>query len=151
MRLVVAYKMSRRLHEGAVDKAGKPYYLHPRRVHRLVSAEARVVALLHDVLEDTDVTLEHLRSEGLTLTEEVSLDLVTRTKAIRYKEYIRRIAESGDIVAMEVKIADLLDHLAPAYSFSGKDYAGLCLKYRESLGVVMPAYLSLLGKLGRVV
>ena len=54
--------LSARAHEGQVDKGGNPYILHPLRVMMNCEGEAeRICALLHDVVEDTDITLEELK------------------------------------------------------------------------------------------
>lgn len=60
-----AIAIAARAHEGQVDKAGMPYILHPLRVMLAVrTPEERIVAVLHDVLEDTAVSIEDLRAEG---------------------------------------------------------------------------------------
>ena len=64
-----AIEIAARAHAGAVDKGGAPYILHPLRVMLAqASDEARIVAVLHDVVEDCDVTIDDLRVEGFTQT-----------------------------------------------------------------------------------
>ena len=60
-----AIEIAARAHAGQVDKAGQPYILHPIRVMLRMGSEAeRITGVLHDVIEDSDVTLEDLRDEG---------------------------------------------------------------------------------------
>lgn len=96
-------------YRGYGPRANTPYILHPLRVAFAVSERARVVALLHDVLEDTNVPLP----EWVTDEERVALFTLTRGKDEEtYAEYIARIVGSGSEIAREVKIADLRDNLA---------------------------------------
>jgi (p)ppGpp synthase/HD superfamily hydrolase len=112
-------ELSRKAHEGQVDKSGRPYYLHPLRVAmRLASCTGaeRQAALLHDVVEDTAVTLEDLR--GLGYSEEVLqlVDLLTRRMALHesHNEYIDRLVRSSSVRALRVKLADVYDNMSPA-------------------------------------
>ena len=98
-----------------VDKAGADYIYHPLKVAELCNdPKEKVVALLHDVLEDTYVTEEELRETGFE--EEIidAIKLVTHKKDLsiaddeeEYKTYIRKLKESGNQTAINVKIADL--------------------------------------------
>jgi hypothetical protein len=88
--------------------------LHMIRVAEKVSDEAKVVALLHDVVEDGYVTLFDLWNRGVFLGQIWALELLTRPKYLTYKEYIQRICDAQDWsgkVAREVKQADLEDNL----------------------------------------
>ena len=65
-QLELAIELATRFHEGQVDKCGEPYILHPLRVMMTVQGEqARVVAVLHDVLEDTEATAQGLVDSGI--------------------------------------------------------------------------------------
>jgi (p)ppGpp synthase/HD superfamily hydrolase len=111
-------------HDGQLDKAGSPYINHPRRVMaRLLlrwpdaPIDELHAALLHDVVEDAgaEFTIERLRAEGYTETVISILQLVTRdADRDTYSSFIERIATSGNIGAMRVKLADLADNLDPA-------------------------------------
>jgi (p)ppGpp synthase/HD superfamily hydrolase len=112
-------EIMRKAHEGQVDKSGRPYYLHPLRVAmRLAQCtpEERHAALLHDVVEDTLLELDHLRAMGYN--EEILhlVDLLTRRKPAgeTHNQYIGRIVESRNPKALRVKLADLLDNMSPA-------------------------------------
>lgn len=100
-------------HAGQVDKAGQPYVLHPLRVMLGVTdPTARVVAVLHDVVEDTDVTLDDLRRGGFPPDVVDAVDLVTRRDDESYEQFIERLAP--DPIARAVKLADLADNMDPA-------------------------------------
>ena len=101
-------------HAGQTDKQGQPKMLHPLRVMLTVPPEARVVALLHDVMEDAPYArpLESINMD-LAEGEREALELLTRDKAEDYTTYIERIAQSGNRLARLVKCADLVDNLRP--------------------------------------
>lgn len=102
-------------HRGQVEEStGDPYIEHVRRVVRLVKTpDERIVAWLHDVLEDSDITLIDLHQCGIRYEWLGSVVILTRAKSEGYLEYIRRIVDRGDPVARAVKLADLRDHLRP--------------------------------------
>ena len=85
-------------------------YTHSTEVAARVEGKAKVVALLHDIIEDTPATIEDIEFMfGIRIAEAV--DLLTRKKEDTYFDYIHKIATSGDKLAIEVKLADLADHL----------------------------------------
>ena len=93
-------------HDGQTDKSGKPYILHPIEVALSLYKESdKIVALLHDVLEDTDATVEDLVSIGLYDCEIDAVKLLTKPHKEDYIHYVRRVAESP--IARRVKMADL--------------------------------------------
>lgn len=97
-------------HQGQLDKANKPYIVHPIMVshsHYIVSETSKIVTILHDTMEDCEVTREELIELGLTSRMVGLIELLTRKKGERYFEYIDRIANSGDSTAICVKLADL--------------------------------------------
>lgn len=98
-------------HDGQVDKAGAPYILHPLRVMAAQTTnEARTVAVLHDVVEDTGVSLGELRDKA-HFSEPIlhALELVTRRPDDSYEDFVERCA--FDPIARAVKLADLEDNL----------------------------------------
>jgi (p)ppGpp synthase/HD superfamily hydrolase len=96
-------------HAGQKDRNGAAYVFHPLRVMmRCNSARAKLVALLHDTVEDTNVTYEQLAAEGFPREIIASVRLLTREDEMAYDDYITRIMD--DPVALEVKIADLEDN-----------------------------------------
>ena len=97
-------------HKGQLDKAGQPYIFHPIRLMMNVSDEqARIVALLHDVVEDSPVTMDQLRALGYSEEILAALDCVTRRATETYEEFIDRIAPNA--LARRVKLADLKDNM----------------------------------------
>lgn len=90
---------------------GEPFILHPLRVMlQLDSDDARIVAILHDVLEDTACSVVDLRRAGYSDSVIEAVDRLTRRDGEAYEKYIERIAD--DTLARQVKLADLRDNLA---------------------------------------
>ena len=138
-----AIAIAARVHEGQVDKAGQPYILHPLRVMlRLSSDEERIVAVLHDVVEDSDVTFEELAREGFSDRVLTALEGVTKRPEeggdAGYEAFVKQAAKNP--LARRVKIADLLDNmdLTRLSELSERDFRRLdrymkALRYLESL------------------
>ena len=104
-----ALQIAARAHEGQVDKHGQPYILHPLRVMSAVEGDdARIVAILHDVIEDTSVTADDLRREDFGEPILEALDRLTHRKGEPYAEYVIRC--KGHEIARRVKLADLEDN-----------------------------------------
>ncbi|MHA6787797.1 HD domain-containing protein [Pseudomonas sp. FP2300] len=96
-------------HEGQVDKGGSPYVLHPLKVMlRLAHDQERIVAVLHDVVEDTAVTLADLRNEGFSEAVVGAIDSLTKREGETYQAFIERAAR--DPIARRVKLADLAEN-----------------------------------------
>jgi (p)ppGpp synthase/HD superfamily hydrolase len=97
-------------HRGQLDRAGKPYILHPLRVmHNVETDEQRLVAILHDVVEDSPTTLDDLRRMGYSAAVVEAVDCLTRRDDETYEQFIERIAPNP--LARRVKLADLLDNM----------------------------------------
>lgn len=97
-------------HRGQRDRAGAPYVLHPLRMMFRVETDAeRMAAVLHDVVEDTDWTLDDLRAEGFPEEVVRAVDHLSRREGEGYEEFVRRAAAHP--VARRVKIADLEDNM----------------------------------------
>jgi (p)ppGpp synthase/HD superfamily hydrolase len=97
-------------HRGQTDLSGQSYILHPLRVMLAMSTEAeRAVGVLHDVVEDTEVTFEGLREAGMPEDVVAAVDCVTKRKGEAYDDYLDRIA--GNPIARRVKLADLEDNM----------------------------------------
>lgn len=97
-------------HRGQKDRAGAPYILHPLRMMFRVQTEAeRMAAVLHDVVEDTEWTLEALRERGFPEEVVDAVDHLTRREAESYDEFVTRAAAHP--VARRVKLADLEDNM----------------------------------------
>lgn len=97
-------------HAGQVDKVGQPYILHPLRVMFAVEGEtARMAGVLHDVVEDTDVTFDQLREMGYSEEVIEALDCLTRREDETYAEFVERARANP--IARQVKIADIEDNM----------------------------------------
>jgi (p)ppGpp synthase/HD superfamily hydrolase len=107
-RLDNAIILAVKAHSGQVDKVGLPVILHPLYVMLQMETESeRIVAVLHDVLEDTNINLSDIAGEiGLSEEEKVALIALTHLKNEPYADYIRRVKNSNEI-ARRVKIRDL--------------------------------------------
>src|SRR5262249_36104159 len=104
-----ALQIAAAAHAGQTDKEGLPYILHPLRVMLLVSdPDARIVAVLHDVVEDTDVTHDALREAGFSERVLAGVRCVTHARGESYADYVVRC--KTDPVARPVKLADLTDN-----------------------------------------
>ena len=109
MRIEKAIIIAAEAHAGQQDKAGAPYILHPLRLMLQAEGEdARVVAVLHDVIEDSDWTMADLLDEGLTGVQAAGLDAVTRRDGESYDQFIQRAG--ADPLGRAVKILDLQDN-----------------------------------------
>lgn len=99
-------------HENQKDLDGKDAFYHPLEVGlEGDSTQEMVVGFLHDVVEDSDFTFEDLESLGMPHEVTESLQLLTHGNDEPYEEYVRRIAESGNKVAIAVKLNDLKHNL----------------------------------------
>ena len=97
-------------HVGQVDKAGQPYILHPLRVMLQVSEPyERMVAALHDVVEDTEISLESLREQGFPKEVVEAVDALTKRDGETRMQAAKRAA--ANTIARMVKIADVSDNL----------------------------------------
>lgn len=99
-----------RYHKGQYDKAGQPYILHPlRMMFALEDVKLKTIALLHDLLEDTSITIDELRNHGFTEDVLEAVITLTKTPNEAYDDFIVRI--SNNALARQVKIADLKDNM----------------------------------------
>ena len=105
-----AIKLAKKYHEGQFDKGGHPYIEHPLRVMEGVeSIEEKVLAVLHDVLEDCDVSREQLIKEGIPEYLVEKLEILCKGKNEKYFDYIDRI--KADQLTINVKLSDLKDNM----------------------------------------
>ena len=97
-------------HSGQVDKAGHPYILHPLRVMLQVkTVDERIVAVLHDTIEDTSLTLEDLQQEGFSAVVVEAIQCLTKKPHEPYEQFIDRIKDNA--LARRVKQADIRDNM----------------------------------------
>lgn len=101
-----AMKLCFEAHKDQVDKNGIPYVFHPFHIaEQMTDENTTVVALLHDVIEDTEYTLNNLKDMGFPHEVCEALSYLTHDNTIPYIEYVRRIKKCR--IATVVKIADL--------------------------------------------
>ncbi|UYZ83921.1 GTP pyrophosphokinase [Entomomonas sp. E2T0] len=120
-------------HKGQTDKAGQPYILHPLRLmFSLEDDKSKIVALLHDVIEDTTITIEDLKNKGFPQDIIEAIEALTKQPNETYQEFIERV--SNNELAKTVKIADLKDNmnLTRLTELSNKDIERI-EKYHKSL------------------
>ena len=107
-----AMKLCFQAHKEQTDKAGLPYVFHPFHLAEQMDDEASViVALLHDVVEDTDYTVEDLRQMGFAPEVLEAISLMTHDPAVPYEEYL--IPIKANPIAHRVKLADLAHNSDP--------------------------------------
>ena len=134
-----AIEIANRAHTGQVDKGGEPYILHPLRVMMSLTNEVeRICAVLHDVIEDSKLTFEDLRSEGFSEEILSALDCLTKRHGESYNDFICRIISNE--TACRVKLADLSDNMNTARikNPSEKDQERL-IKYRDATNKILQA------------
>jgi (p)ppGpp synthase/HD superfamily hydrolase len=101
-----AVELAAKHHAGQRQRNGTPYLLHPLYVmQRVEGLPAKIVAVLHDVVEDTLLTLEDLRAEGFSSEVVEAVRLLTRLDNVSYEDYVHALAHNP--LARTVKLADL--------------------------------------------
>lgn len=109
----LAFQIAQKAHEGQVDKAGKPYIEHPLRLAATFSDETRqCIALLHDVVEDSDITPDDLRKAGIPEAVVEAVVALTHRPHEENDVYYQRIKQNP--LALAVKLADIEDDTNPA-------------------------------------
>ena len=121
-----AIEIAARAHAGQVDKAGAPYVFHPLRLMMAVSTlDQKMAAVLHDVVEDTDVTFDELRAEGFSIEVVEAIMALTKTDGEARLDAAQRAASNS--IARVVKLADVTDNMniGRIANPTEKDYARL--------------------------
>ena len=107
-QIEIALEIALRAHKGQRDLDGNPVILHPLTVALKGNNESEIVAgLLHDVVEDTDWTFDDLLQAGISAKVVDVLRMLTHSKDVPYLDYVRRIADSHNPIAINVKCNDL--------------------------------------------
>ena len=102
----MALKLCFEAHKEQIDKSGMPYVFHPFHLaEQMKTEETTIVALLHDLVEDTDYTIEDLINMGFDQAVTDAISLMTHADNVDYMDYVRMIKENP--IAKEVKLADL--------------------------------------------
>jgi guanosine-3',5'-bis(diphosphate) 3'-pyrophosphohydrolase len=129
-------------HEGQTDKIGEPYILHPLRVMMdCNSMVEKLVAILHDTVEDTDATLDDIRAlfvNNRTFADTVvdAVDAITKKKGQSYDDYLAVVKQNP--IALSVKLADIRDNMSPVrqYRLPMEKQIALKAKYLKALAVL---------------
>ena len=101
-----AYEIAKKAHLGQVNKAGEAYIKHPEKVASFVKTdEEKAVAYLHDVIEDTELTLENLYEYDFSKEVIEAVDIITKKRGEDYQSYLNSVKKNK--LARAVKLADL--------------------------------------------
>jgi GTP diphosphokinase / guanosine-3',5'-bis(diphosphate) 3'-diphosphatase len=104
--LCIAMDIAEDAHKGQVDKSGQPYITHPIAVSKMgKTIEEKLVGLLHDVVEDSEWTLNDLRKAGIPEVIVEGVDRMTRRPIESVKSYMNRVKETE--LSIKVKLNDL--------------------------------------------
>ncbi|WP_064199049.1 HD domain-containing protein [Brevibacillus brevis] len=120
-------------HSGQTDKGDNPYILHPLRIMlKMPTVKTMIAAVLHDVIEDTEVTTKQLRNEGFSEEIVEAVIALTRDDGETYMEFVRRAKQNP--IARLVKLGDLEDNsdLSRIPDPTEKDHERL-LRYKEAI------------------
>jgi len=140
--LDIAIQIASKAHEGGVDKSGLPYILHPLHLmnelkKKNMSMDHLIVAVLHDVVEDTYVTIQDLIDLDFKDDVRIAVSIMTHTKGVSYEDYIDLI--STNEIAKAVKLEDLKHNLdvirrvIPEYTITNeKKFMKRILKYTKA-------------------
>lgn len=129
-------KISFNAHKNQVDKSGMPYVFHPFHLAEQMDDEYSVcVALLHDVVEDTDITIEDLRVEGFPKEIINAIETMTHNDSVPYLDYVKIIKNNP--IARKVKLADL-KHNSDLSRLDKIDDKALerVEKYKKAIGIL---------------
>lgn len=107
-----AILIATKAHMNQKDKLGEPYIIHPLTVMLSLENESeRIVAILHDVIEDTNVTLDNLKEEGFSKEVLEAIDCITKRHGENYLDYLGKIKQNE--LALKVKLADINHNMNP--------------------------------------
>ena len=126
-----------------VDKGGLPYFNHLFKVYGGVSSyDEKIVALLHDIVEDTNITFDDLEKFGYDNNIIDALKVLTKNKVEYYPDYIDRIINSNNKIAVSVKLSDLKHNMdiTRIKNPTVNDYERISKRYE-------PAYIKIKNKL----
>jgi len=103
-------KIALKAHSGQTDKAGKAYILHPLRLMaKMPTDEEKAVALLHDVIEDSDFTEQDLLDAGIPNNVVTAVKTLSKKSGENYQQFIGRVLENK--LAAKIKKVDIEDNI----------------------------------------
>ena len=137
-----AIEIAAKVHNGQLDKGGNTYILHPLRIMQNFceseSESTKICAVLHDVVEDTDITLDDLRAEGFSEEIIIALDCLTKREGEKYDDFISRVLTNE--IACKVKNGDLADNMDLTRIPNPTEKDKECVKkYRKAADRIMDA------------
>ena len=131
----IALSIATAAHAGQVDRDGYPVILHPLTVGLMGHTdEEKMAGFLHDVVEDSDISFEDLIDRSIPRGVVNALRLLTHEKGTPYYDYVQKIIDSGNPIALQVKYNDLQHNYA-----RGKAYPDLQAKHGKALEMVKAA------------
>jgi (p)ppGpp synthase/HD superfamily hydrolase len=108
--LTLAIAIANQAHAGQLDKAGKPYISHPLTVMaQMDTPESKIVAVLHDAIEDSDLKIEDLVKQGFPESITDAIAAITKLDGELYEDYMVRVR--SNTIARKVKIADITHNM----------------------------------------
>ena len=135
-----------------IDKGGNPYMKHLNFVkNHCLTYDGQIVGILHDILEDTDCSYGELKS---TICENLieCIQLLTRKENEKYSDYIGRIIDSNNVIALEVKLHDLENNMdITRLKCIGQKDIDRIKKYKKAYNRVWSKYIELFNKQYKIV
>lgn len=130
-----ALKLAYQAHDGQTRKQScVPYIIHPVRVANCFNDDfSKTVAVLHDVIEDTSVTKELIAKKFNDQVAEI-VDFLSKKEDESHFDYIWRIKGCGSNLAIEIKVADIIDNLSDAITVV---QTSMCDRYNKSLQILL--------------
>ena len=123
-------------HKGQKRDGGAPYIIHPLAVMNEMDTELeKIVAVLHDVVEDTDVTLKDLVDYGFETCVVQAVGLLTHAKEVPYEEYLEKVRTCP--VATKVKIADIQHNSSSLSVYTDAEIKTRLKKYAKGLHILI--------------
>lgn len=105
-----AISIAKEAYKNQEDKGGNDYFSHPWRImHQMPTTKLMIIAILHDVVEDSSFTLEYLRKNGFTKDIVEAIDALSKKEDESYEKFIKRVKKNE--LATIVKLADLKDNI----------------------------------------
>ncbi len=134
-------------HFGQKDRGDTPYICHPLHVaDQMPDERTTAAAILHDVLEDTELTADDLRREGIPDDVVRIVEILTRDRRISYASYIDRIIASRNYDALLIKQADLRHNMDESRTLTGSLPPGLLRRYQSAKKLVDEALTQCAGQ-----
>lgn len=134
---IKAMRIAYEAHKDQYDKGGAPYIFHPYHIAQQLHEEYDIcVAFLHDVVEDTEVTLSDLENAGFPKEIVEAVGFMTRDKEVQYLDYVRKLKTNP--IAKKVKLLDLAHNSDPTRLVNGKEKsASLLDRYAKAKAILL--------------